>query len=417
MCGIVLTTASKVYTRTSEMLAQVAHRGPDGKGYTFNGVVGLGHARLAIVDTHTSDSKQPFEKVSQYAIAFNGEIFNYKELGQGTEVQLLGSLMQDQHDLTQLLNGYYAVVFHDISRDQVVLARDLYGVMPLYYSYSNGVFEAASEKHPLRGRIHEVPANSKVTFDLRTRKIKTKSFSQPFTITRDPTNALLGHLFLDAVKSVATHSDSGFSVAFSGGLDSSMVLCALHKLGLEPKEIFTVYAQQLDTQEVDRARRLCQDLGWAHLHHVTAVADLSDLRYWIESEPNPIRDFAFRRHATIAKLSTTKVILCGEGADELGLGYPMEDRHLANPVSAYLKKVSLLKSQSSMTLDRVNKAGMMHGKEYRVPFLDKDFSLAALGVPQVKKSAFKYMAQYWLGVPEYIIDASKYSAEEAIGWL
>jgi asparagine synthetase B (glutamine-hydrolysing) len=128
---------------------------------------------------------------------------------------------------------------------------------------------------------------------------------------------------------------------------------------------------------------------------------------------NPIRDFAFQRHATVAKHSPTKVILCGEGADELGLGYPV-NKALTGPVERYLKKVSLLKSQASMTLDRVNMAGMMYSKEYRVPFLDLEFSLACLGHDQTNKELFRKFA-HTLGVPKEIIDAAKYSNEETTG--
>lgn len=414
MCGIALTTRGP--QASTAMLNKLAHRGPDGSKVVTFGKVSVGHARLAIVDTKSTEANQPFVSDSRYVCAFNGEIFNYRDLTLSTEVVLLGQLMEAEHDLTQLLNGYYAVAFHDIARNKIVLARDLYGVMPLYYTKREGHFEAASERKALSGFIHEVPANSRVEYDLHTRQIKITRFSQPFRFGHTPPDVrTMTDAFLRAVSRTALHSDNGFSVALSGGLDSSMVLCALKHMNIRPDRIITTYTQLDDTSEYDRAVRLAAHLGWSHLFDSVPVdsIDESTLLYYIESKPNPIRDFAFKRHATVARVAPTKVILCGEGADELGLGYPL-NRELLTTYDRYFKKVSLLKSQTTMTLDRVNKAGMMHSKEYRVPFLDLDFSLQSLASDQVGKNLFRRIAER-LGVPDYIIDASKYSNEETVG--
>jgi asparagine synthase (glutamine-hydrolysing) len=413
MCGIALTTRGAETIHS--MLNLLQHRGPDGQGTTTSGQVTLGHTRLAIVDTQHPDAVQPLVR-KHYAIAFNGEIFNYKDLTSSTEVALLGELMHAEHDLTQLLNGYYAVAFHDIGRNKIVLARDLYGVIPLYYSYHEGHFNAASEKKALPGHANEVPANSKVIFDLKTRKITTTTFSQPFRFGQyKPTLRELQHSFENAVARTATHSDNGFSVALSGGLDSSMVLAALRNLNLEPEAILTTYVQTDDSSETARARELVAQLGWESKLRLIPVDPMpqSEVQLAIETKPNPIRDFAFRRHATVARHSPTKVILCGEGADELGLGYPI-NRALLTTYDQYFRKVSLLKSQASMTLDRVNKAGMLYSKEYRVPFLDLDFSLMCLSLTQQHKAVFKSLA-ICLDVPDSIINASKYSKEETVG--
>lgn len=414
MCGITITT--KGLKRGRAMVALLKHRGPDKQNGYVTGDVAVGHARLTIVDTDNPDAVQPYYEPSQYACAFNGEIFNYRQLTKSTEVALIADLLFNGHDLTQVLNGYYAVVMHDFARNKIVCTRDLYGVMPLYYTKHEGHFEAASERKALTGRTYEVPPNSRLEFDLRTKRIKVFKYSQPFRLSSTEASAAqLAESFKRAVQAVATHSDSGFSVALSGGLDSAMVLCALRLLHLKPHAIITTMAQTDDTSEVTRATNLTRQLGWHDVHHVVPVLPMPDemLRYTIESKPNPIRDFAFKRHATVAYHSPTKVILCGEGADELGLGYPLHQ-----PVNTlheqYLKKVSLLKSQASMTLDRVNKAGMMYSKEYRVPFLDLDFSLMALNVTQRNKAVFRDVATH-LGVPSSIISAPKYSNEETVG--
>lgn len=418
MCGIAITTHSR--ERASQLRDSLTFRGPDDQRLVTVGSVHLVHTRLAIVDADDPRSSQPYSNGGASLTAFNGEIFNYRDLDpELTEVELLSHLMHAQHDLAQILNGYYAIIFYDIGRNEIVLARDVFGVMPLYYSIYDGEFEASSIKNNLKGRVRAVPANSRVTYSLKTKKLKIKSFSQPFRLscTRS-TTMRLAFRFQDAVLRVASHSDAGFDVALSGGLDSSLVLAAIDTFGLVPKSIITTYTQTDDPSEVERARELVQQYGWEDLHQVVPVKNFTEeeFRPFIETPPNPIRDFAFKRHATVASVAKSKVILCGEGADELGLGYPLDNlsRKFDTPVSRYFKKISLLKSQATMTLDRVNKAGMMFGKEYRVPFLDLNFVQDALSVDQTGKSVFREMASMFR-VPQSIIDAPKYSGEEQVG--
>lgn len=407
MCGIVLAHTQE---RAQEMLDKIKHRGPDKLTVMKSGSLYMGHARLAIVDTNSAGAEQPLQVTDQYTVAFNGEVFNYKDLDASkTEIQLLAELMNERHDLAQLLNGYYAVVFHDISRNQVVLCRDYYGVMPLYYT--EAPFEVASERKALNGHSKRVPRNSQLTYDLKTQRVKVRPYSQLFRMSGNTLS--LDKLWLDAVRTVATHTDCGFSVALSGGLDSALVLAALKYLELEPTCIITTKVQGKDDAEVKRACEIVNQFKWSRLHYVVDTYVDPNVRYAIESPHNPIRDFAFMRHATVASNSPTKVLLCGEGADELGLGYPL-NRAYSRSLDEYFKKVSLLKSQESMTLDRVNLAGMLHSKEYRVPFLDMDFSLSALTYEQRNKDMFRHLARV-LDVPSSIIHAAKYSNEEAVG--
>lgn len=430
MCGIALTLLGRA--RLDLMLQSMKHRGPDAVRVTKVGEVHLGHARLAIMDTQDRNSRQPLWNIhgdetpetnqeGSYHAAFNGEIFNYKQLDAsegsgGSEIMNLSNLLWRKHDMTQFVNGYYAIVMHDIDRNSIVMARDLFGVIPLYYTLTP--FEVASEKKALDqgSKIYEVPANTRLDYNLKTCKLKKTKFSQPFRMGTRRNAVNLRDSFSIAVHRAANHSDNGFSIAYSGGLDSSLVLKAVHDVGLEPTEIITVYTQTEDTREIDNARAFVKQLGWEHLHLCVPCHNMPEatLRHYIESPPNPIRDFAFKRHATVAMHATTKVILCGEGADELGLGYP-QNRHNRTDVERYLSKVSSLKSQRSMTLDRVNKAGMMYSKEYRVPFLDVDFAIEALSnAENLEKHVFRDMGIY-MSLPDYILKASKYTNEETVG--
>ena len=413
MCGLIFSTSS---AKATLMVAGLQHRGPDATGVRScgNGRV-IAHTRLAIMDVTNIDAQQPLFDGSVYTV-FNGELFNYKSLALGTEVQAIHKLLRGNHELSMLLSGYYAAIQYRTADQTLVLARDYFGVMPLFYSIgSSGEVHVASERKVMKdsGKIRSVPANSRVTIDLKTMKVKIHKYPEVLHLTKTPANFLQTYL-LNAIEECATHASSGFAVALSGGLDSSILLAGLKSINAQPNEIITTYLDA-PSDEVARAKELTAHLGWSSLHNVvkTQVMSNSDLRYHLETPLNKIRDFAFMRHATVAKHTKSKVILCGEGLDELGLGYPL-NREFTMPHERFLKKVSLLKSQASMTLDRVNLAGMMYSKEYRVPFLSLDFVNSALGQDQVHKSVFRELA-YSLGVPSSIINANKYSGEEARG--
>lgn len=406
MCGIVASTNRDWVIQN---YTKLGHRGPDCVSIKEFKHFTMAHLRLSIVGITDPDASQPYCD-RNCCCCFNGEIFNYRDFGL-SEIQTLVKLIREGHNLTQLLNGYFGICYYDFSRNEVVLYRDLYGVIPLYYSIKNGDIFIASEKKIL-GSCKRVMPNSKVTISLDTMQEKTYEYDWPFTLTQQEDLDILKRAFDRAIKRVALHSDCGFDVAYSGGLDSTLVLYSLKEQNIIPQSIITVFTQTTDTSELDRAKQVVKNLGWENLHIIKKCEEF-DVRPWIESPINPIKDFAFLRHATVAKYSKSKVILCGEGADELGLGYPVS-RKLKGPYDEFLKKISLLKSQDTMTLDRTNKSGMMFSKEYRVPFLDKDFSLLALGYRQTQKSAFRKMGQLY-GIDSNILNCAKYSNEETEG--
>lgn len=416
MCGIVFTNAG--VERARNMMQAIKHRGPDSQTLIEQWGICLGHVRLAIVESTNPMAEQPIVG-NNHITAFNGEIFNYLDLKMGTEIECLTKLMFYKESLSTLLNGYYAGVQYRPDTRTLVMCRDYFGVMPLYYTVgADGVVEAASERRALRGDVKEVPKNSRVEISmdpLSRCKVRVKRDHEVLRYGNYGEGVLLS-TFLQAVHRCANgHSDAPVSVAYSGGLDSSLLLAAMKLNGDTPLEIITVHNGDVLGEEAKRAIDYVQSLGWGSLHKVVVadrtvpVRDIAD-----GTPPNPIRDFAILRHATVAKNCQAKVLLCGEGLDEIGLGYPL-NRNVDAPLKGYRRKISLLKSQSSMTLDRVNKAGMWYGKEYRVPFLDMDFVCAALGFNGSGKQVFRRYLAKKLGLPDYLSNASKYSSEETVG--
>lgn len=414
MCGLLLIAASQVNNHHL-----LGHRGPDDTSVSRFDRYALVHKRLSIVDVQ--NGTQPYNDNGDLTI-FNGEIFNCPKVK--TEVNYLAELLRDDHpNLHSVLNGYYAIIQVRKNRKEVRAFRDPFGVMPLYYTRSP--FSIASERQALDSfadKQFEVPPGGCLTFNIKTGKIKvaTRSLYDTFHVSSTPPKIYHSiDLMQKAVRRTAKHSESGFSLAFSGGLDSSIILRCLMKEELVPKEIITVNST---SDEMDRARNFIHDHEMSYLWKVVEPKEVSALALerMLPGRRNPIRDFAFTRHLAVAKATSTKVILCGEGADELDFGYintakeRAEFDKLSQP-ERLKKKFALLHGMARFSLDRVNLAGMRYSKEYRVPFLDMDFANSMLSVPLLPgKEWLRIMAKH-LGLPDYIVNASKFSAAETEG--
>ena len=153
----------------------IRHRGPDGEGISLHGTIGLGHTRLALLDPRPR-SDQPLSDASgRYRLVYNGEIYNFRELareleGQGdtfttrsdTEVVLKG-LMRHGAAFLRRLNGMFALAFVDIEQEEILLARDRFGIKPLYLCEREGVFAVASEIKALRPWVELEPDRLSIT--------------------------------------------------------------------------------------------------------------------------------------------------------------------------------------------------------------------------------------------------------------
>ena len=157
MCGIVGLVTKKEKENTIKLMNdRIKHRGPDGDGYFIDGDVALGHRRLSIIDLSTGDQPM-FNEDGSVVTVFNGEIYNYQELKEelialghdfktksDTEVLVHG--YEEWHtDLPKHLRGMFAFAIYDKNKNEVFLARDNFGIKPLYYAKMNDTFMFASE--------------------------------------------------------------------------------------------------------------------------------------------------------------------------------------------------------------------------------------------------------------------------------
>lgn len=431
MCGLVFALSE---SQANDMADRISHRGPDARSIRIlrskrspEAQGAFVHLRLAIVDTTSPAGNQPFSDTEDSRVTmFNGEVFNYRQglfSRELSEVVVLHDLMAENANLSSVLNGYYAAAQYCSGDNVVTLVRDPMGVIPLYYHKKD--LSVASERKAWPSyewtNLRPVPPGGRVRINLdkKTIKVQTKDLADVFPLSVEDISATVQNsravnLFYRAVERTAKHSECGFDLALSGGLDSCMILYALAALGLKPSRIHTTYMGEIGA-EAKRAIKAVEGLGWSSIHNLIDVSNYKPpVREWLETPANPIRDFAFIRHCAVARDAESKVILCGEGADEIGLGYPTSSQHWT-PHQRWLKKISLLKSQRAMTLDRVNLAGMAYGKEYRVPFLDMDFVRYTIGNNQQNKDWFRVLALTWFKVPEDVAYAPKFGTEEIKG--
>lgn len=364
------------------MNRRLAHRGPDGDGvYTEvfpNKICHFGHTRLKIIDTHDRN-QQPFRsECGRYTLIFNGEIYNFQTLREeltreypdikfrtagDTEV-LLHLLIREREKCLSRLEGMFAFAFMDKAEDYILLARDPFGMKPLFYS-ENGPFWLASSEikgilasglvtaklhtacipfylrykfapKPLtffegifelpEGHAIRIQYGEKVPFDYRQPNAKNQ------TGTSEKENLILLNELLN--QSVKSHliADVPIGLFLSGGVDSTLLLALLREEGLRKFPAFVMgngsAAGSFGTNDYDFARRAAK-MYEADLHEISVEPDiLHHIPEFVGSLDQPIADGAGLLTFLLSKAVSTeaKVALSGAGADELFAGY---NRHKA----------------------------------------------------------------------------------------
>ncbi len=370
MCGFaaIFNTASpqSVAEATARRIIEsLRHRGPDGSGQkhitTAQSSVSLFHTRLAIIDP-LPRSDQPFTDDQGNTIVFNGEIYNYKELAQSfpdattrsdTEV-LLRLYRQYGADMVQHLRGMYAFVIWDQEQQRAFIARDAFGIKPLYLAQYQSISILASEVSAIldSGLIPKELSKSGVAAYFRwgscqgnTLPLKHISRIDPGTSllwqdgaftsgpvclpwrkatgTEENVSAEFRASFLDSVQSHLV-SDVPVAAFLSSGIDSSAILAAAHISGAAPLPSFTLSFPGTEFNESAQARDLARQFNSPHTSIEMSAQDLTDtFDHYIDSQDLPGIDgfntFCISR-ATAAH--GFKVALSGLGGDELLGGYP-----------------------------------------------------------------------------------------------
>ena len=405
MCGIVaIIGKGKDVEEVKKLSKRMSHRGPDESDLylTPNGHI-LSHERLSIIDLHSG--RQPIQGSSTAYMVHNGEIYNHQELRDGILKHHLFRTKSDSEVIVHLyeefgyaflhqLDGDFAFVVVD--GDDFIAGRDPMGVKPLYYGMDDrGRMYFASEMKPI---VDQCVTMS--TFPPGHYYTPTKGFVKYYTPEYEDFKKATHELDLIAIRETLTEatrkrlmSDVPIGVLLSGGLDSSLTSSIASRLLKEKGKKLHSFSIGLDADAPDAkaARKVAEFLGTEHHEvHFTigqGIEILEKLIWHLETY-----DVTSIRASTpmyfLSKAITDmgiKVVLSGEGADEIFGGY----LYFRNaPTTEDFQKETIERVQKLFTADllRADKSTMAHGLEARVPFLDKAFlDVAMLIAPEEKQ--------------------------------
>jgi asparagine synthase (glutamine-hydrolysing) len=434
MCGIAATLGTGNKGLVHRMMGRIKHRGPDGSGLSRVGHATLGHVRLAIVDVQGGAQPMTNER-GDLAISFNGEIYNYLDLRQRlhdrhlfhtrSDTEVLVHLYEDiQEDMLDQLDGMFAMAL--AGPHGLLLARDPLGIKPLYYGRKGDTFLAASElkAFPPMDELHMLPAGHAM---LATGE--PWRFARPFPplapLVTPPLPEILQDIrrLLERAVIKRLMGDVPVGVYLSGGLDSSLVAALMRP---QTVELHSFTAGMEGAPDVEAARQVARFLGTEH-HELTYTADdveaaLPEVIRHLESFDAPLVRSAVPMYF-VSQLASehVKVVLSGEGADELFAGYA----YLAGVGhgARFRKELADITVRLQDTnLQRADRMSMAHGLEARVPFLDLELVRYVSRLPTELIAPRADRPEKWLLrqacrglVPPVILDRKKMKFSEGAG--
>jgi asparagine synthase (glutamine-hydrolysing) len=397
MCGIAVVTGPGSVTSVDRMLLRLDHRGPDDSRHHRdpNKDISVGHTRLAIIDP--DHGAQPFVDATGAVAVSNGEIYNHAHLrdqlavdvDSGSDGEVLLPLFRKSGvELAERLDGMFAFVIVD-EEAEITVGRDPLGIKPLYRARRDGGVAYASElKAFLEGgwaTVETVPPGH----------VGRGNVFRPYYHLPEPmvggavdetAIARWAGLLRDAVERAVVKrlmSDVPIGAFLSGGIDSSIVsaLAVRHKPGL------STFALGFEgSADLEAARLVADHLGTDHheirVREEEAVAVLTEVLYHLESWDRDLVRSALPTYL-VARFAShqLKVVLTGEGADELFAGYRYHARYIDDPDTLQLELHRSVAAMQDSNLQRVDRMTMAHSLEARVPFLDPEVVEVAMEIP------------------------------------
>ena len=409
MCGIVSIFNIKQQTpalrqKALQMSGKIRHRGPDWSGIYCGGTAILAHERLAIVDPESG--RQPlFSPDKKQVLAVNGEIYNHQDIRRryagkyqfmtGSDCETILALYREKRDgFMDELDGIFAFALYDVERDEYLIARDPIGVIPLYYGYDrNGLLYVASELKALEGQCdhYEVfpPGHVLTSHDKVPRRYYQRDWFSYDNVKNNPTDEEKLRVALEKAVKRQMMSDVPYGVLLSGGLDSSIISAVAQKYAQNRIEsggrevawwprLHSFAVGLHGAPDLEKARLVARHIGTVH-HEINYTIQegldaLSDVVYFTETyDVTTIRaSTPMYLLARVIKSMGIKMVLSGEGADEVFGGYLYF--HKAPNARAFheetVRKLSKLHLYDCL---RANKSLAAWGVEGRVPFLDTEF--------------------------------------------
>lgn len=459
MCGIIgvfdlKTDADKLRPQVLEMAKTLRHRGPDWSGIHCEQKVILAHERLSIVDPQSG--RQPlYSKDDNLILAVNGEIYNHNELRNETNGNyeylthsdcevILPLYKQKGPDFFEYLNGIFAFALYDKVNDAYLIGRDHMGIVPLYIGHDEfGNFYVSSELKALEGicnSLEEFPPGhylySKEGQIKQWYKRDWRSFDNVSTNGTD--RDLLKQSLEDAVHRQLM-SDVPYGVLLSGGLDSSIVSAIAKKYAakrVETDDQKDAWWPQLHSfavglegsPDLEKAQEVADHIGTVHHEiHFTVQEGLDavkDVIYHLETyDVTTVRaSTPMYLLARVIKSMGVKMVLSGEGADEVFGGY-LYFHKAPNAQEFHEETVRKLDKLHMYDCLRANKSLSAWGVEGRVPFLDKEFLDVAMSMNPKDKMILNGTAEKQIlrdifadYLPESVIKRQKEQFSDGVGY-
>ena len=409
MCGII--SIFNIQEQTPElrqkalrMSQKIRHRGPDWSGIYTGGSAILCHERLSIVDPESG--KQPlFSSDKKQVLAVNGEIYNHQDIRRryagkyqfqtGSDCEVILALYRDKGiDFLEDLSGIFAFALYDAERDEFLIARDPIGVIPLYIGYDDdGKVYVASELKALEGQCDRyepfLPGHYYWSREPGMKRYYKRDWFSYDAVKDNAASVTDIHDALEATEKRKLMSDVPYGVLLSGGLDSSVISAIAEKFSerrIEDDDKERAWWPRLHSfavglkgaPDLAKAKLVADYIGTVH-HEINYTIQegldaIRDVIYFIETyDVTTVRaSTPMYLLARVIKSMGIKMVLSGEGADEIFGGY-LYFHKAPSPKAFHEETVRKLSKLYMYDCLRANKSLSAWGVEGRVPFLDKEF--------------------------------------------
>tara|TARA_Y200000002_G_scaffold187467_1_gene154772 strand:- start:3721 stop:5391 length:1671 start_codon:yes stop_codon:yes gene_type:complete len=457
MCGIVCAFQTKakknIRSKVLEMSKKIRHRGPDWSGIFSNDNAILSHERLSIVDP--SSGKQPlYSEDNRYVLAANGEIYNHQELRKefpnyefstksDCEIILALYTKYGPHFIDKM-NGIFAFVIYDSTNDEYFVARDHMGIIPLYIGWdSDKIFYVSSELKALEGVCNEIELFPPGHYFLSSNDDYVKWYDRDWREYDEVKNAkseikMLRDSLEQAVRRQLM-SDVPYGVLLSGGLDSSITSAVAKKyseMRIESNDKQPAWWPQLHSFSVGlegspdlaAAKLVADHIGTIHHEIIFTIQEgldaIKDVIYNLETyDITTVRaSTPMYLMARVIKSMGIKMVLSGEGADEIFGGY-LYFHKAPSPREFHEETVRKLDKLHMYDCLRANKSLAAWGIEGRVPFLDKEFMDVAMSLNPKDKMIKGERIEKWIlrkafedYLPDSIVWRQKEQFSDGVGY-
>ncbi|MFZ1456634.1 MAG: asparagine synthase B [Saprospiraceae bacterium] len=459
MCGIVAIlnikeSNEKMRTQAINMAKKVRHRGPDWSGIYCGEHTILAHERLAIVDPQ-SGGQPLYTEDGKIVLAVNGEIYNHDDIRvkydgkypflTKSDCEVILALYRDKGpNFIEELNGIFGFALYDIEKDIFLVARDHMGIIPLYHGWDEfGQYYVASELKALEGVCNKIevfpPGHYYYSPDGEPKKWYTRDWMDFENVKNNETDIALLRKGLEDAVHRQLMSDVPYGVLLSGGLDSSIISAVAKKYAakrVESQDKSEAWYPQLhsfavglkDAPDLIAARKVADHIG--SIHH--------EIHFTIQEGLDAIRDVVYHLEtydittirastpmflmARVIKSMGIKMVLSGEGSDEIFGGY-LYFHKAPNAKALHEETVRKLDKLHLYDNLRANKSLAAWGVEGRVPFLDKEFMDIAMRINPEDKLPRNGRIEKWVlrkafedMLPESIAWRQKEQFSDGVGY-